>query len=103
MFFKAFTRLFRREPPPPAALSDLLLHDLGRVESFPTLSDTTVRAMAVANDPAATIGDLAELVRRDGVLAVSVLKVVNSAAYRGSQPTENVQQATLPERASAER
>lgn len=95
MFFKAFTRLFRREPSPPAALSELLLRDLGRVESFPTLSDTTVRAMAVANDPSATIADLAELVRRDGVLAVSVLKVVNSAAYRGNRPTENVQQAAV--------
>ncbi len=94
MFFKAFTRLFRRETPPPVALPQLL-RDLGRVESFPTLSDTTVRAMALTNDPTATIADLAELVRRDGVLAVSVLKVVNSAAYRGNRPTENVQQAAV--------
>ena len=94
MFFKAFTRLFRRELAPVSAVAELV-RDLGRVESFPTLSDTTVRAMALTNDPRATIADLGELVRRDGVLAVAVLKVVNSAAYRGGRATENVQQAVV--------
>ncbi|MBP3956630.1 HDOD domain-containing protein [Gemmata sp. G18] len=94
MFFKAFTRLLRRETPNLLALP-ALVRDLGKVESFPTLSDTTVRALALASDPNATLANLAELVRRDGVLAVSVLKVANSAAFRGKRATENVQQATV--------
>ncbi len=94
MFFKAFTRLFGRETPNVLA-QPALIRDLGKVESFPTLSDTTVRALALANDQNATLANLAELVRRDGVLAVAVLKLANSAAFRGKRGTENVQQATV--------
>lgn len=94
MFFTAFTRLFRRELPPKLPFANLV-KDLGRIESFPTLSDITVRAMAMTNDPKATLADLADLIRRDGVLSVAVLKVANSAANRGRRASENVQQATV--------
>lgn len=94
MFFTAFTRLFRREPPPQLLLPDLV-RDLGRIESFPTLSAVTVRAMALTNDPKATLTDLAELVRQDPMLSVAVLKVANSAVNRGRRASENVQQATV--------
>jgi putative nucleotidyltransferase with HDIG domain len=93
MFFSAFTTLFRREQSPPAAPGDILT-DLGRVETFPTLSDTATRTLAVTNDPDATLADLAELIRRDGFLAAAVLKLANSAAYRGRYPTETLSQAT---------
>lgn len=94
MFFTAFKRLFRREPPPALHTPDLI-KDLGRIESFPTLSDVTVRAMALTNDPKATLADLADLIRRDPVLSVGVLKLANSAAHRGRRASENVQQATV--------
>ncbi|MDY3556049.1 HDOD domain-containing protein [Gemmata sp. JC717] len=94
MFFTAFRRLFRREPSPQLHTSDLV-RDLGRIESFPTLSHVTVRAMALTNDPKATLADVAELIRHDPVLSVGVLKVANSAANRGRRASENVQQATV--------
>ncbi|HEY1189079.1 MAG TPA: HDOD domain-containing protein [Gemmata sp.] len=94
MFFTAFTRLFRREQPLKLPSSNLI-KDLGRIESFPTLSAITVRAMALTNDPKATLADLADLIRHDGVLSVAVLKVANSAANRGRRASENVQQATV--------
>lgn len=94
MFFTAFTRLFRREQPPKLHTPDLI-KDLGRIESFPTLSDVTIRAMAMTNDPKATLADLADLIRNDPVLSVGVLKVANSAANRGRRASENVQQAAV--------
>jgi putative nucleotidyltransferase with HDIG domain len=94
MFFTAFTRLLRRPPVPPLGRADLV-RDLGRIENFPTLSDITLKAMALTNDPNATLADLGELVRRDPVLSVAVLKVANSAANRGRKATESVQQATV--------
>jgi HD-like signal output (HDOD) protein len=93
MFFSAFTRLFRREQEEPLP-AGAQLGDLGRIESFPVLSDTTVRALAAINDPDSTLGDLAEVIRRDGVLATAVLKLANSAAYRGRYPIETLTQAT---------
>lgn len=93
MFFNAFTRLFRSGTTPTEPTNELL-RDLDKVETFPTLSGTTARALAVINDPGTALADLAELIRRDGVLAAAVLKVANSAAYRGRSPTETLSQAT---------
>ncbi|QJW94993.1 HDOD domain-containing protein [Frigoriglobus tundricola] len=92
MFFSAFTRVFRRQPSPPVPVAGLL-GNLDRVETFPTLSDTAARAMAVMNDPNAALTDLVDLIRRDGVLAAAVLKLSNSAAYRGRYPTDTVAKA----------
>lgn len=94
MFFRAFTRLFRRDKEPVLPGADLL-RDLGRIETFPTLSDTALRAMALTNDPTASTDDLVDLIRRDGVLTVALLKLANSAAYGGRHPTENVHRAVV--------
>jgi len=93
MFFSAFTRLLRRNPSPQVPVAGLL-GNLDRVETFPTLSDTAARALSVMNDPNAALTDLADLIRRDGVLAAAVLKLSNSAAYRGRYPTDTVSKAT---------
>ena len=93
MFFTAFRRLVRRQPP-QLHLPELV-RNLGRIESFPTLSDITIRAMVLTNDPNATLADLADLIRNDAVLSVAVLKVANSAAIRGRRASENVQQAAV--------
>jgi putative nucleotidyltransferase with HDIG domain len=92
MFFKAFTRLLRREPTPQLPASELL-RDLTRVDTLPTLSDTTTRAISLTNEPTATLADLSELIRRDSVLTVAVLKLANSAAYGGRHPTQSVHTA----------
>lgn len=44
-------------------------------------------------DQGCSLGDVAELVKRDAALAARVLRVSNSAAYRGEQPTASVEDA----------
>lgn len=95
MFFKAFTRLFRRQPVVAVIPPTELLRDLTKVESLPTLSDTSLRALQLIHDPQATLADVTELVRRDGILTAGILKLANSLAYRGKYPTEDVAKATL--------
>ncbi|MBA4066184.1 MAG: hypothetical protein C0501_21210 [Isosphaera sp.] len=94
MFFKAFTRLVRgaapSDPVPPE-----VLRDLARIETFPTLSDTTVRALALVHDPDADLAALAALIRRDAVVSVSLLKAANSVLYRGRRDVEDVRDATV--------
>jgi hypothetical protein len=51
---------------------------LSKLETLPHLSDTTVRAMALANNPDATLADMAALIRRDSVLKKVPVAVVTS-------------------------
>ncbi len=95
------TKLFGKKPniesstQTPRPAGSLLLENLDKLDSFPTLSDTAVRAMAMTNDPNASLADVGELIRRDGVLAAATLKLANSWTFRGKQPTNNVQQAVV--------
>lgn len=82
-------------PPPRKPSSSGVFANLDKLENLPHLSDTTVRAMALANDPDATLADMAALIRRDGVLAAAILKVANSVVYRGSSEVTDVQQAVM--------
>jgi HD-like signal output (HDOD) protein len=91
MFFRAFKLFARREPPAPAVE---LLRDLDRVDTLPVLSDTALRAMALVNDPDATLADVGDLIRRDGALVAALLKLANSAAYGGRQQVESLPRAT---------
>ncbi|MBX9626949.1 MAG: HDOD domain-containing protein [Gemmataceae bacterium] len=94
MFFRAFAKLARAIAPLPPIEPDAI-RDLGRIESFPTMSDTAVRVIGLANDPDATIAGMAQVIRRDGVVAAAVLKAANSALYRGRYPTEDVLDAVV--------
>lgn len=94
MFFRAFNRLLRRDPP-PGPLAGELLRDLGRVEALPVLSDTAVRAMALMHDPDSTLADVGDLIRRDGALVAAVLKLANSAACGGLRPVESARAAVV--------
>ncbi|MCS6864860.1 MAG: HDOD domain-containing protein [Gemmataceae bacterium] len=95
MFFKAFTRLFRRQPAAVVIPTTELLRDLTKVESLPTLSDTSLRALQLIHNPHTTLADVTEVVRRDGILTAGILKLANSLAYRGKYPTEDVGKAIL--------
>ena len=94
MFFRAFAKLARAvvAPPPPEPAA---FRDLGKIESFPTLSDTAVRVIALAHHPDATIAAMAHAVRRDGVVAAAVLKAANSALCRGRSQVEDVLDAVV--------
>lgn len=93
MLFNIFSRLRRRPERLPAITAERLLHDLNRVDTFQVLSDTTARALALTNDPNATLAEVAELVRRDSVLTVAVLKLANSMAYRGKFAVDDLKKA----------
>lgn len=82
-------------PAPRKQTGSVVFANLDKLENLPHLSDTTVRAMALANDPDATLAEMAALIRRDGVLAAGLLKVANSVVYRGGSDVTDVQQAVL--------
>lgn len=87
--------------PPPAQKTSLatirqsVLADLERIETYPTLSDTTIRAMAMVNDPNVSSKEVASLIYRDSVLAAAVLRLANCWMYRGHKAVTDVQQAVL--------
>ena len=62
-----------------------------RILTLPPLSDTVVRAAALANDPDASLADFAALVQGDPAVTALLLKRANSAAVGGA--TTDVRQA----------
>jgi len=72
-----------------------ILRDLDRLETIPVMSDSAVRAMALMNDPMAKISSIADLVRRDTILAAATLKLANTWAFRGKKAIEDVHQAVM--------
>ncbi len=83
------------DPPSRTVLGKIVVSDLDRVDTYPTLSDTTVRVLGMVNNSASSVAEVAGIVRRDGVIAGAVLRVANSCAIRGGKAIEEVQQAVL--------
>jgi putative nucleotidyltransferase with HDIG domain len=81
--------------PPAPAFRQTLLSGLDRVETYPTLSDTAVRVMAMADREDVSVAEVAGVVRCDGVLATAVLRRANSCTIRGRTEIGDVQQAVL--------
>jgi putative nucleotidyltransferase with HDIG domain len=88
-------RLPVAERPPVASIRQMVLADLERIESYPTLSETTIRAMAMVNNPNISSKEVAGLIYRDSVVAAAVLRMANSCMYRGHKAVTDVQQAVL--------
>lgn len=89
-----------RTPPlrsvaPTIPLREKLLHDLERVETYPTFSDTAIRVASVVAGTDASLAEVAGLIRRDGVLAAAVLRAANTWMVRGKNAIEDIQQAVL--------
>jgi HD-like signal output (HDOD) protein len=95
MLLTAFSRWLKASRPPSGLLTPDLLKNLDRVETFPTLSDTVIRAIALANDPNASLDQMGGLIRRDALTAAAVLKRANSWSFRGRHPVGDVQQAVV--------
>lgn len=85
----------RPECPSHAAHRKVAVTDLDRADTYPTLSETTVRVMGIANRQDVSVAEVAAIVRRDGVLAAGVLRAANSCAFRGAKEIEDVQPAIL--------
>ena len=80
---------------PVSSVRETVLRNLERVESYPTLSATAVRAAALVHNPNTSAGELATLIRGDGVLAAAVLRSANSLAYRGRSAVADIRQAVV--------
>lgn len=91
--------LLLREPPaaptPAPNLRQTVLSNLDRVETYPTLSDTAIRVMALSDRDDVSVAEVAGVVRCDGILATAVLRRANSCAVRGRAEIGDVQQAVL--------
>lgn len=84
-----------KERPSQAALRKVVVTNLDRADTYPTLSETTVRVMGMANRPDVSVAEVAAVVRRDGMLAAGVLRAANSCAFRGTKEIEDVHPAIL--------
>jgi HD-like signal output (HDOD) protein len=80
---------------PLASTRQAVLADLERIENYPTLSVTTIRAMAMVNNPDVSIAEVAGLIQRDSFLAAAVLRLANNWMYRGRREVDDIQQAVL--------
>jgi HD-like signal output (HDOD) protein len=65
------------------------------VGNMPTLPDVAARAMALSDDPNATVVDFGRLIEGDGAIATDLLRVANSALYRGCSPVVTPSQAVI--------
>ncbi|MBP3957991.1 HDOD domain-containing protein [Gemmata sp. G18] len=85
----------RTERPFQAAPRKIVVTGLDRPDTYPTLSDTTVRVMGMAARDDVSVAEVAGIVRCDAVLAAGVLRAANSCALRGGRAIEDVHQAVL--------
>lgn len=60
---------------------------------LPTLPDVALKVRDVVENPNATASQLAEIIVTDAALSARLLKIANSALYRGRVPVESVQAA----------
>ena len=60
---------------------------------LPTLPEVALKVREVVQDPDATAAQLADIIVTDAALSARLLKVANSALYRGRVPVESVQTA----------
>lgn len=60
---------------------------------LPVLPDVTQQVMRLANDPNASLTELAALLSRDAATAAHVLRLANSPLYRGREPIVSLHQA----------
>jgi HD-like signal output (HDOD) protein len=60
---------------------------------LPSMPDITLRIAKVINDSNTDSEDIAHVVQADPTVAARIISVVNSAAYRGKQPIDNLPEA----------
>ncbi|MFO0865883.1 MAG: HDOD domain-containing protein [Gemmataceae bacterium] len=92
-----FLTLFRKVlgPAESRATKSVFGKAMAKIAHLPSLPDTSTRAMALANDPGASLADFSNLIKRDGAIATATLKLANSPLYRVGKPVEELHQAVL--------
>ncbi len=62
---------------------------------LPTLPEVAIRVRETADNPDASITDVAKIIETDASLSARIVQVGNSALYRGINPAETVQAAAM--------
>ncbi|MBI5949213.1 MAG: HDOD domain-containing protein [Chloroflexi bacterium] len=68
---------------------------LRAIDSLPPLPAVALRVIQVAQDPKSSASDLALVISADPGLSASILRIVNSAAYRRAREVTSVQEALV--------
>ena len=76
-------------------MDQTLLDKLARCRDLPTLPAAAVRIVALAEDPAATMGDVADALGTDPALSAKVLRIANSPLYSRRRQSANLRQAVM--------
>jgi putative nucleotidyltransferase with HDIG domain len=90
--------LIRPPAAPPAQAATTrrtILQSLDRVDEYPMFSETTIWAMAMVNNPNVSLAEVANLIRRDAVVAAAVLQKANDWTVGGRRVIDSVHQAVL--------
>jgi HD-like signal output (HDOD) protein len=69
--------------------------ELSRLEDLPMFPTWAVEALEVANQPDASLRDLARVIQRDIVLTAGILKLANSSLYCTGREATTVEQAVV--------
>ncbi len=72
---------------------EILIRRLREGYTIPSLSVVVLRLVKLAADERSSAADLAKLIEEDPALSVSLLKLANSAFYKGQNPIASLQQA----------
>jgi len=72
-----------------------LLKTLEGVENLPTLPQVVARVLALAEDPAVSARQIADMIGQDQALAAAVLKLVNAPFYGLSRRISSIHHAVL--------
>ncbi|MFO7973033.1 MAG: HDOD domain-containing protein [Candidatus Hydrogenedentota bacterium] len=62
-------------------------------DDLPLLPEVCQRVVSLAHDPLATMGDMADAINQDPVIATKLLKLANSVAFGGIHEVKNLDQA----------
>lgn len=73
-----------RQTAPEGSIGAALLEALPRaMEKLPVLPEISQRVLRMVSDPNVGMHDLANVIRQDQVIAISIMKMANSAVYGG--------------------
>jgi len=72
-----------------------LLRRLESGYSLPALSIIAIRLVELASDEECSVNDLVSLIEKDPSLAIRLLKIANSAFFKGIEPVTTLRQAVI--------
>jgi len=88
-------RLIHAEGPSAPFLEEVVYALRADELRLPILPDSVSRVMRLVDKPEVNMGELAQVIELDPVLAVKTVGVANSAYYRGAEPAVSVHQALM--------